>query len=209
MIRRSGRAGKERRGEPASLLVVGLGNPGARFEGTRHNVGAEAVALLAERHSGSLRKSRELARVAEVRIRGERVALAVPQTFYERIRPGRGQAGPRHGIDEPTKIVIVHDELDLPGGGAEGEVRRWPGGPQRTPLGYCTPQDPGLPAGSHRCWQTPGQAVGCRSRSAQARCRRSHRVGGRGPGGRRCGRGDSGRGGRRGHVTLQLSFVTP
>ncbi|MAG04168.1 MAG: aminoacyl-tRNA hydrolase [Acidimicrobiaceae bacterium] len=124
MIRRSGRAGKERRGEPASLLVVGLGNPGARFEGTRHNVGAEAVALLAERHSGSLRKSRELARVAEVRIRGERVALAVPQTFMNESGQAVARLVHRHGIDEPTKIVIVHDELDLP----VGELRVKSGG---------------------------------------------------------------------------------
>ena len=116
MIWRPGRTSQEKRGEPASLLVVGLGNPGARFEGTRHNAGAEVVALLAGRHSGSLRKSKELARVAEVRIGGEWVALAVPQTFMNESGQAVAKLVRRHGIDDPERIVIVHDELDLPVG---------------------------------------------------------------------------------------------
>ena len=116
MIRRPGRSDNKRRGEPAALLVVGLGNPGSSFEGTRHNAGAEVVALLADRHSGNLRNSKELAQVAEVRIDGERVALAVPQTFMNESGQAVAKLVRRHGIDDPTRIVIVHDELDLPVG---------------------------------------------------------------------------------------------
>ena len=62
-------------------MVVGLGNPGDRYAGTRHNVGADVIGLLADRHGGTLKRSRELALSCEVRVDGERVALAFPQTF--------------------------------------------------------------------------------------------------------------------------------
>ena len=70
-----------RTGTPADLLVVGLGNPGAEYSGTRHNVGADVVALLARRHGGQLKKSKEHALVAEVRIDAQRVTLAFPTTY--------------------------------------------------------------------------------------------------------------------------------
>ena len=117
MIRRPHREPRrERRGEPAALLVVGLGNPGSEFAGTRHNVGAEVVGLLADRHAGALRKSRDLALVAEVRIGGERVALAFPQTYMNESGQAVGRLARRHGIDDPARVVVVHDELDLPVG---------------------------------------------------------------------------------------------
>lgn len=103
-----------RRGTPADLLVVGLGNPGAEFTGTRHNVGADAVRLLADRHGGSLRRTRERAEVVEVRIGDQRVALAVPTTYMNLSGEAVAPLVRRHGITEPERIVVVHDELDLP-----------------------------------------------------------------------------------------------
>jgi len=109
--RRRGRA--PRTGTPADLLVVGLGNPGDEFAGSRHNVGAEVVELLAKRHGGRLRKGKERALVDEVRLGGKRVALAIPLTYMndsgEAVRP----LVRRYGV-EPEQLVIVHDELDLP-----------------------------------------------------------------------------------------------
>lgn len=110
------RGDEPRRGTPADLLVVGLGNPGAEYAHTRHNVGFDVVELLAERHGGRLRKGRERALVDEVHVGGRRVALAEPQTFMnlsgEAVRP----LVRRFGIEDLHHLVVVHDELDLPTG---------------------------------------------------------------------------------------------
>jgi len=111
-----GGAAASRRGTPADLLVVGLGNPGAEYTRSRHNVGAEVVDVLAERHGGTLKRSKERALSAEVRIGDKRVALAFPQTFMNLSGESVAQLVRRHGITDPTQIVIVQDELDLPVG---------------------------------------------------------------------------------------------
>ena len=107
------RPSSRRTGTPADLLVIGLGNPGAEYEGTRHNVGAEVVGLLAERHGGRLRAGKELARSGEVRIDGRLVALAFPQTFMNESGRSVVQLVRRHGIEDLGRLVVVHDELDL------------------------------------------------------------------------------------------------
>jgi peptidyl-tRNA hydrolase, PTH1 family len=102
---------------PLDLLVVGLGNPGAKYVGTRHNAGADVVFLLADRHGGRLSlNKRERALADEVKIDGKRVALAFPQTFMNESGFSVGALARRYNVDEPERIVIVHDELDLPVG---------------------------------------------------------------------------------------------
>jgi peptidyl-tRNA hydrolase, PTH1 family len=96
------------------VLVVGLGNPGDEFHKTRHNLGAEVVEKLAARHDGRLRKGKERALVTEVRIEGRRVALAVPLTYMNDSGLAVRALARRFSVDDPTHIVIVHDELDLP-----------------------------------------------------------------------------------------------
>lgn len=101
----------------ADFLVVGLGNPGAEYAGTRHNVGADVVALLADRHGGRLALlKRERALAGDVTIDGRRVALAFPQTYMNDSGLAVTALVRRHDIDDPARIVIVHDELDLPPG---------------------------------------------------------------------------------------------
>jgi peptidyl-tRNA hydrolase, PTH1 family len=107
-------AAAERRGTPADLLVVGLGNPGADYQHTRHNVGADVIALLADRHGGSLKRSKERALVAEVRVGDHRVTLALPQTYMNLSGESVGLLVKRHGITDAERVVVVHDELDLP-----------------------------------------------------------------------------------------------
>ncbi|MGH9022923.1 MAG: aminoacyl-tRNA hydrolase [Acidimicrobiia bacterium] len=100
------------RSSPA-FLVVGLGNPGEEHEGTRHNVGAEVVEILAARHGGRLRRSKERALVDEVKIAGQRVALAVPVTYMNLSGEAVGLLTRRHRVG-PDQTVVVHDELDFP-----------------------------------------------------------------------------------------------
>jgi PTH1 family peptidyl-tRNA hydrolase len=107
------RRGGDRRGTPADLLVVGLGNPGSEYAKTRHNVGAEVVELLARRHAAKLRKGKERALVDEVRIEGKRVALAIPLTYMNDSGDAVRLLAHRYGVT-PEQIVIVQDELDLP-----------------------------------------------------------------------------------------------
>jgi peptidyl-tRNA hydrolase, PTH1 family len=97
---------------PVDLLVVGLGNPGAEYARTRHNVGADVVELLARRHGGKLHGSKGRARSDEVRIGDRRVALAIPLTYMNDSGEAVAGLARRLGV-EPDQIVIVHDELDL------------------------------------------------------------------------------------------------
>jgi PTH1 family peptidyl-tRNA hydrolase len=101
-------------------LVVGLGNPGKKYERTRHNVGQEAVELLASRHGTSLREGRDKALVGEASLPGgsgtEKIVLAVPLTFMNESGQAVRSLLKRHNLksDEiATRLVIVHDELDL------------------------------------------------------------------------------------------------
>lgn len=110
------RAASGRRGTPADLLVIGLGNPGTDYAGSRHNVGADVVAILAARHDGRLKLGKERALAAEVRIGPHRVVLAFPQTFYNEAGLAAFALLRRHGIADLHRLVVVHDEMDLPPG---------------------------------------------------------------------------------------------
>ena len=112
MLRR-GRERGPRHGTPSDLLVVGLGNPGDEYAQTRHNVGADTVAILATRHGATLKKGKERAIAADARIGGKRVTLAVPLTYLNDSGLAVVALARRYGV-EPEQIVIVHDELDLP-----------------------------------------------------------------------------------------------
>jgi peptidyl-tRNA hydrolase, PTH1 family len=79
-------------------------------------MGAVVVALLAERHGTSLRKGKERALAGETRIDGKLVALAFPQTFVNLSGESVVRLVRRYGIEDLSRLVVVHDELDLPSG---------------------------------------------------------------------------------------------
>jgi PTH1 family peptidyl-tRNA hydrolase len=94
-------------------LVVGLGNPGKEYAHTRHNAGADAVALLAQRHKEKLKTDKTRSVSAVVRIGADRVVVAIPQTYMNDSGIAVGALADWHKVEDPGHIVIVHDELDL------------------------------------------------------------------------------------------------
>ncbi|HVF73762.1 MAG TPA: aminoacyl-tRNA hydrolase [Acidimicrobiales bacterium] len=107
-----------RTGTPADLLVVGLGNPGAQYARTRHNVGAEVVERLAARYGERLKMGKERSLVCEARVDAGRyrVALALPQTYMNDSGLAVAPLVRRFGVEDLHRLVVVHDELDLPVG---------------------------------------------------------------------------------------------
>jgi peptidyl-tRNA hydrolase, PTH1 family len=107
-------------GGKVDWLIVGLGNPGAQYERTRHNIGFEIAALAAQRWELPKAKRRYAGLYTDGRTGpgGPRVGLLLPQTFMN--ESGRA-AGPARGAlhVDLDRVVAVHDEIDLP----FGEVR--------------------------------------------------------------------------------------
>jgi PTH1 family peptidyl-tRNA hydrolase len=110
---------------PADWLIVGLGNPGPRYEGTRHNVGFEVARALIERWGLGRPRKKFNALLAEGRTMpgGPRVAIVLPQTYMN--ESGKA-AGPARGAVKVDldHVVAIHDEIDVP----FGEIRTKLGG---------------------------------------------------------------------------------
>ncbi len=100
-------------------LIVGLGNPGAEYEMTRHNVGFWFADLISSKYSGNFTKeTRFNAELSRVFINNKDVRILKPQTFMNRSGQSVGEVC-RYFKIEPEEILVVHDELDLPPGVAK------------------------------------------------------------------------------------------
>jgi len=113
-VRLPGRAG------PVDWLIVGLGNPGSEYAGTRHNIGFEVADALARRWGLPKPKSKYRGLLSQGRSGpgGPRVAILKPQTYMndagQSVGPARGAL--KVGLDH---VLVLHDEIDLP----FGEIR--------------------------------------------------------------------------------------
>lgn len=109
------------------LLVLGLGNPGPQYQGTRHNLGFAVTSLLAQRHGLSLGRRGHRSLWGQGRVAGRMVVMAQPQT-YMNLSGEAAQSLLSYFDLEPSQLIAVHDDLDLPlgrlkialGGGAGG-----------------------------------------------------------------------------------------
>ncbi len=108
---------------PALKLIVGLGNPGLKYQGTRHNIGFELVDRLAQGARPTRFTSKFDGQLAEIEIDYRRVLLLKPQTFMNLSGRSAAQAIRFHKIDL-ADVLVVCDDLSLP----VGKLRLRPGG---------------------------------------------------------------------------------
>jgi PTH1 family peptidyl-tRNA hydrolase len=105
------------------LIIAGLGNPGGKYAGNRHNIGFMAVDAIHRRHSFSPWSKKFRAEIAEGELGGEKVLLIKPQTFMNLSGEAVGKALRFYKLD-PSAVTVFYDEIDL----AAGKLRVKTGG---------------------------------------------------------------------------------
>ena len=104
-------------------LIVGLGNPGPKYAGNRHNIGFMALDRIAEDHGFGPWKSKFQGVISEGRFGSDKVVLLKPETFMNNSGQSVGEAMRFYKLD-PEDVIVLHDEIDL----APGKVRVKSGG---------------------------------------------------------------------------------
>jgi PTH1 family peptidyl-tRNA hydrolase len=112
-----------RRKEKRWYLIAGLGNPGRNYRENRHNVGFMCVDHLAERWSVPLTKTQSKALVAATQFENQNIILAKPQTYMNNVGQSIAAIVRFYKVD-PSRVLIIYDDLDLPA----GQVRMRPFG---------------------------------------------------------------------------------
>lgn len=95
------------------FLIVGLGNPGREYAGSRHNIGFHCVGEFARLHNLSFSRMHQRALIADGRAAGQRVVLAKPQTFMNLSGESVGTLVRFYKLPLEN-LIVVHDDLDLP-----------------------------------------------------------------------------------------------
>jgi PTH1 family peptidyl-tRNA hydrolase len=96
-------------------LIIGLGNPGSRHKGTRHNLGFMVIERIAAQNHIEIEKAFCDALVGEGALEGEKVVLAKPQTYMNRSGDSVEVLGREYGIGAED-LIVINDDLDLPFG---------------------------------------------------------------------------------------------
>ncbi len=96
-------------------LIVGLGNPGSKYEGTRHNIGFDVIDELAERFQAPLTEAKHKGVYAVVRKGMEKVLLLKPLTYMNLSGESIGEVMRYYNIDVED-LLVIYDDLDLPVG---------------------------------------------------------------------------------------------
>ena len=104
---------------PVDFLIVGLGNPGKKYEGTRHNAGFIALEALAEKLNVKVNRVKFKAYVGEASLEGRRVLLMMPQTFMNLSGEAVTEAMRFYKLP-PEKVLIMLDDITQPVGARKG-----------------------------------------------------------------------------------------
>lgn len=97
------------------FLIVGLGNPGRKYRGTRHNIGFMAADRFASTHGLTSDRKEKQAIVGKLMLSEKRVLIAKPQTFMNSSGDSVGPLASYYDIP-PENVLVIYDELDLPFG---------------------------------------------------------------------------------------------
>ncbi len=110
--------------EELPLLWLGLGNPGKKYRGTRHNIGMAMIDFFLERFGGSSRGRARLGEMWETTVHGEKVVLVKPKTYMNLSGRAARWALQETGVS-PDAMVVFHDDMDLD----VGRIKlKWKGG---------------------------------------------------------------------------------
>ncbi|MCX6003579.1 MAG: aminoacyl-tRNA hydrolase [Chloroflexi bacterium] len=96
-------------------LIIGLGNPGGKYTGNRHNIGFMCIDYFAQNHNLDFSRSRCQAKIAEVRIADHETIFAKPQTFMNNSGESVGGLVRKFKVKREN-LIVIHDDLDLPPG---------------------------------------------------------------------------------------------
>ncbi|MFN7619379.1 MAG: aminoacyl-tRNA hydrolase [bacterium] len=110
------------------IIIAGLGNPGPKYQGTRHNIGFMAIDEIARRWRFGVERAKFQSVIAEGEVEGTKVLLMKPQTFMNESGRAVAEAARFYKV-QPGAVIIFHDEIDLApgrfrmktGGGAAGQ----------------------------------------------------------------------------------------
>ncbi len=97
-------------------LIVGLGNPGEKYERTRHNTGFLSMDRLADSLNVSIKRKAFNALIEKVNVNGEQIVLMKPQTYMNNSGDAVGRAVRYYHLNPTRDVLVIYDDLDLPAG---------------------------------------------------------------------------------------------
>ncbi len=94
-------------------IIVGLGNPEKKYDGTRHNIGFQVIDKVAEKHNISVNEKKHKAIIGKGYIGGEKVILAKPQTYMNLSGESVRELIDYYKIEETTELIVISDDISL------------------------------------------------------------------------------------------------